>query len=247
MSNHTGRQRENTGRVALMVKFYEDERDAEAFRRGQLYARRLKGFREMEDPLRGDRYEGGVLSEGGTLSIQGSDGNWWPIPTVGPHAFFSGWTDALSVFCMTGFMSEEASGPELGMVKDVMAQVKESSDTCAAMGRHAVMVQNFDEFMRRATQACDRRGFRLWARPVEYYGAYPPESVFWPDGSIKPVFLKSAGYRLQREYRLAFDTGTYDSEPITLEIGDIRDISFLMATENLPKLQWRIRGEIWAG
>ena len=219
MTDHAAKPGGFFGRLALIVKFYEEEKYADAFRGGQLYARKLRAFRNLEDPLRGDRHEGGVLQEGGTLSVQGPSGNWWPIPTVGPLAFFSGSTDALNVFCMTGFISEEVSGPEPAMVQDVMAQVRESAATCAAMGRHAVIVWDFDEFMRRVRRACERRGYRFWARPVEYYSAYPPASVFWPEGSIKPVFMKAAGYRLQREYRIALETGTNGDEPVTLEIG----------------------------
>ena len=42
MTNHTGEPEGHCGRVALMVKFYKEERYAEAFRRGQLYARSLR-------------------------------------------------------------------------------------------------------------------------------------------------------------------------------------------------------------
>jgi hypothetical protein len=165
---------------------------------------------------------------------------------AGPLAFFSGWTDSLNVFCMTGFVSERAGVPEPRMVQEVIAQVRESSATCAAMGRHAVMVWDLDEFIARVRRACEHRGYRFWAKPVEYYNAYPPASVFWPEGSVKPVFLKSAGYRLQREYRFALDTRTHN-EAVTLEIGDIRDISCSLATKSLASLQWRMRGGKWAG
>ena len=58
MADQTAEPRESYGRLALTVN-YEEQRYAEAFRKGQPYARRLTGFRDLDDPFRGDCHEGG--------------------------------------------------------------------------------------------------------------------------------------------------------------------------------------------
>ena len=49
--------------------------------------------------------------------------------------------------------------------------------------------------------------------------------------SIKAAFYKVPDLSYQREYRLAFDINADNDKAVSLEIGDIRDISF---TRKLP-------------
>ena len=74
-----------------------------------------------------------------------------------------------------------------------------------------------------------RRGF------VEYEEITPP--IFdYMEGSIlhmDPVFHKRLEFRHLYEYRITFDTSVDEEEPRTLDIGDIRDITYPLRTTKL--------------
>jgi len=72
-------------RLAFFVKFYKEKEHADSFLQdGLLYARRLKSFREEEDPQRGDRDEGAVLQAASQVYVLQDDGRKLPIKAVAP-------------------------------------------------------------------------------------------------------------------------------------------------------------------
>ena len=229
------------GHLVLLVKFYQRKKNADAFRTGQLHTRRLKFFRGLEDPHRGDDDEGRVLLEGGELSMKADDGEWVPIETAGPIRFNYSYLEDLNLFCMTAFQSESFDVPAHETVHQVMEQIGESLPTCREMGEHAVVIWYFKEFIRRVASAAERDGYQYWCELVKYYDSYPHPATLGPEKSVTPAFLKSRKYELQREYRIVLNTRTSGQNPITLDIGDIRDISTYMKTPSLGDLKWRIR------
>ena len=72
-------------RLAFFVKFYKEKKHADnLLQDGLLYARRLKSFREEDDPQRGDRDEVAVLQAASQVYVLKDDGRKLPIKAVGP-------------------------------------------------------------------------------------------------------------------------------------------------------------------
>ena len=104
------------------------------------------------------------------------------------------------------------------------------SDACQALGPHAVVITDIPEFMRRFGAAVGSQGYRAWGHLVRYYD---PETFHGHFEGIDPVFRKQSTFSYQREYRFAIDTGTIGRDALTLEIGDIRDITLQFASTDL--------------
>ena len=226
----------------LLVKFYSRKQHADKMLAGELRAGRLKKFRETEDPVRRDEYEGTMLweNENVEVSLRPGDGEWWtlsPHDLAGPIERRSHLLDNLNVFCMTGFRSDFGPGPSCELVDQVKQQVEESLPTCSEMGEHAVVITDVKEFLKRVTRGAKREGWQLRSWLVKYYDLYPPEVASADERSFIPAFFKRRKYELEREFRIALNTDTVGDDPITLDIGDIRDIACYAETRELGNLR----------
>ena len=90
----------------------------------------------------------------------------------------------------------------------VKQQVEESLPTCRRMREHAVVITDAKEFLRRVTRAAERDCYQLCLSRVKYYDSYPPDVAFGNEESFMPAFLKRREYELEREFRIALNTGT---------------------------------------
>ena len=73
--NTSGAIEQPEPQFAFFVKFYKGKKHADdLLQDGLLYARRLKSFREEEDPQRGDRDEGAVLQAVSQVYVLKDDG-----------------------------------------------------------------------------------------------------------------------------------------------------------------------------
>ena len=226
-------------RFLMLVKFYSQKEYADKMLAGQLRARRLKTFRETEDLARRDDYEGTMLWEEGTLSLRNGEGEWWKVPPsdlAGPIEIRPNLLDNLNLFCMTAFRSDLGMWPSWELVYQVKHQVKESLPTCSKMGEHAVVITDAKEFLRRVAQAAEREAWQLCWSLVKYYDSYPPDVAFGERQSFMPAFLKRSEYELEREFRIALNTGIVGDDPVALDIGDIRDIGWYSETRELDNL-----------
>lgn len=232
-------------RFLMLVKFCSRKEHAEKMLAGELFARRLKEFRETEDLVRRDEFEGTMLWEGGTLTLRAGGGEPWTVPPAdlaGPIERRSPFLDDLNVFCMAAFQSDLGPWPSLQLVDQVKQQVAESLPTCRKFGEHAVVITDAGEFLRRVTRASEREHWQVCSSRVMYYDSYPPEVAFWDGRSFAPAFLKPRDFQLEREFRIAIDTRTPGDNPVTLDIGEIRDIGWRAETRELGNLQFRISG-----
>lgn len=227
--------------ILLPVKFFRKKEHADAFRAGVLHAKRLKYFREMEDdPHRGDKHEGSILLEGTTLEVKADDDEGWvTIPTAGPVRFNYGYLDNLNLFCMTVFQSLVGTDAQ-EMFADVLCKVRESLSTCIEMGKHAVIIGNFREFIERVENAAKNADYECWCRSVNYYDSYPRDVILLnlsETPSVRPAFLKRRIYEQQHEFRIVLNTATEGDNPRELDIGNIRNISACVETESLATLK----------
>ena len=236
-------------RFLMLVKFYSRKQYADKMLDGKLLARRLKKFRETEDVERRDEYEGTMLLEleEGKLSfrIRAGDGEWWNVPPndlAGPIERRSRLLDDnLNVFCMTAFRSDVGPWPSWELVDQVRQQVEESLPTCSEIGEHAVVITDAAEFLRRVARAAQREDWQHCSALVKYYDSYPTDVAFGDGQSFIPAFLKRREYELEREFRIALNTGPVGDEK-TLDIGNIRDIGWYIETRELDNLQCRMTG-----
>jgi hypothetical protein len=127
---------------------------------------------------------------------------------------------------------ESIDGKFLLATVDDVRKLKEQlkfSDECLKLGEIAVVVRT-REFRDRVKRALDKTGYRCEARLVEYYDPATFHGQF-PFHEIP--FRKRATFCHEKEYRVAVYTNTKGHDPLEIEIGNIGDISEMMASATL--------------
>ena len=232
-------------RFLMLVKFFSEKEYADKMLSGELRAGRLKRFRETEDHARRDDLEGTILWEGGTITLRSSEGEsvtLSPDDLAGPIEVRPNVLADLNVFCMSAFRSDSGAGLSWPLIDQVMRQVEASLPTCRKFGAHAVVITHAKEFLSRVTRAAERKNWQVCSARVTYYDSYPPDVHSGDRWSFAPAFLKPTRFELEREFRIAMNTGIMNDEPVTLDIGGIRDIGFYIETRELERLKPRLRG-----
>lgn len=229
-------------RLAFFVKFYKEKEHADSFLQdGLLYARRLKSFREEEDPQRGDRDEGAVLQAASQVYVLQDDGRKLPIKAVAPLRSTYPILDDLNIFCMTHFTSSAFyRGPTRAHLDEVLSQIDDSLPECEKMGMHAVVIMDPIRFFERIDDAARRCGYAVMDGLVTYYDTYPEDAVVRPlgrprrsDVQWRHAYLKHRRYEKQREFRLTFQTHSSGDNPLELNVGSLQDIGFYVAAHEL--------------
>ena len=199
----------------------------------------------MEDSDgRGDEYEGAVMLQRDNLIIK------WTVkhgetgevleeftttpdehaapPILQPEQF-----DDFNVFCMYAAHSNDFQPQTDDPLRELKTHIELPKD-CLKLGRYTVVITNTPEFLRRVQASASREGYRIKCGLVEYYD---PEigTPLEPFG-MKPVFRKRKQFAHQREFRFAIDTGTAGSEAVTLNIGDINDITMFLDTADINQM-----------
>lgn len=221
-------------RILFLVKFLSSEAYVESLLRGRLYAQRLSWFKQREDgtaPGRLDPHEGtSSWLQPGSVRLEMNGWDFTP-DLAGPVQTQASWFDHLNVFCVHAVHTDDiglersASG-----IKEDLRRRLLIPDKCFELGKHAVVIKDSPEFMRRFSVAISLHRYRAWSHLVRYYD---PSSFHGRFDGIDPVFRKRNEYAYQREYRFAIDTGTTGNEPLCLDIGDIRDITLRFESRNL--------------
>ena len=230
--------------ILFFAKIHEKEEHADAFIRGSLFANRLRYFKQIENrDGRGDKYEGAIVPklDGLCFTLTSTDIQTGEVTEItipeedfaGPTIILPKWFDHINLFCMYSGHSggtEKISADNLQCLKKQL----EIPEDCTKLGRYAVLIKNPKEFIRRVRFGAERENYRISWRFVRYYdpevGTVPSES------NLDSIFSKPRQYEYQKEFRFAIDTGTLESDPITLDIGDISDIAFRMDTPDINRL-----------
>ena len=227
----------------VLVKFFKEERFADAFIRGELFAPRLPYFRGIDEEghLRGDPYEATELIYPASMTVSTVDLNprtgkplmSMDIPKesiAGPLMMRQPAFDRYHLFCMSEIFLTIKEAEEIAAGKP--SPVFRFDERLSKFGRHVVVVFG-RTFLDRVRKACNSRGFIVYPGAVDYYdprngrGAGPMEFGL--------VFQKRLEYAYQSEFRLAIDTGLYGENPLTLNIGNIDDIAVRLETDNINK------------
>ena len=230
------------GSIGFLMKFCTKRLYAEELLGGTLHCNRVSWFRDLDDPKRGDRYEGSRQLEDSQLQMQDSEtGQWLSIKTVGPIGINYTAVDNLALFCTSLVRSGTYDQPCQEMIDEFSNQLRMSLSDFIRMGQHAVVIHDIPEFFRRVDIAAKREKYTFQAKSVSYYDSYPRHILLEPDNSIEPVFHKHKSYCFQKEHRIAIRTNGKDTEVLRLNIDDIQDISNYEETATLLNgLQFRI-------
>ena len=223
--------------IFFLVKFFAEEKWADDFVRGQIYANSLSYFKEIEkrDAKRGDRHEGVIWwIQPDQIQLTLNDRTIPSADFAGPLEMQSTWLSNQHVFCMyaahsgdidlRAVTSEEEMSP---LRKRVLVP-----DECLNFGDFAVVVTAGPEFVRRVEVAATARGYRGRRGLVHYYD---PDEFHGYFSESEAAFRKHRRYAYQQEYRFLFETLVAGNEPLILDVGDLRDVTIRMDSAEINK------------
>lgn len=217
-----------------LVKFFNQEKYADEFIKGNLHLNRLSYFRKLEesDDGRPDSHEALThwwqpddfvmklnVPGHGEVEIKKED-------LAGPVSMHIDYHHNLHVYCMyamrtIGFDCKdgqfECSPDEVEIIKKQL----EVDERNFGFGNFAVVVRA-TEFIERLNKVLRERGQAFVMDLVEYYD----DETF--HGEIQPKkvpFMKQKKFSYQNEFRVCLDTKTVGDEPLNIAIGDVSDIS----------------------
>ena len=220
--------------IFFFAKLFDDEKFANDFICGKLFANRLSYFRRLEEhehANRSDRREGVInwlQSDQCQLVIDGRDITTDLAGPVEPHL---DWHDNLNVFCVYAAHSGDFKKLTSDNI-DGFKKFLKIPDDCLKFGQYAVVVTDASEFLNRVKTAIKTDGYRLRSGLVKYYN---PETFHGHFDGTDAIFWKRDEYQHQREYRFAIDTFVMGTDPVTLDIGDISDITMLCNAADINK------------
>ena len=227
-----------------LIKIYREKEYADRFLQGEMFAQRLSWFRELKgEDGRSDEYEGAafVRKDDLILNFESQDpstGEVSKFPTMtsddlaGPVIMQHRAFDNVNLFCMYAFHSggfQETEGNNIAAYKEHLR----IDEKCLKLGAYAVGIKDGPEFLKRVDNAVKQRSFRHRHKLVQYYD--PNVGVSIDPFSLDVAFTKREDLSYLREYRFAIYTGIAGPDPITLDIGPIHDIAFLMNTKGINR------------
>ena len=207
-----------------LMKTYAEKEHANALMQGTMFANPLSYFKQIEEgDIRRDTDEGIMtmpLTEGFKLELTSTAMD-NPIvmkrddlaepPTLRPR-----WFDAINLFCMHIIdIHREGNTGTLKIPTRAMS-----------FGRHAVVILDVYEFIRRVKEAVNRAGYRLSYKSVEYYD--PTAGIHTNPATLEPIFTKRNDYQEEQEFRFAIDRVLAVPAPLEFDIGPIHDIAQLI-------------------
>ena len=220
--------------IFFFAKVFEKKEYAEALLDGKLYINRLSYFRKIEEEdgsNRSDRYEGVInWLQPDKVSIKINEFEIDPKDLVEPVSIQMNYHGNLNVFCIYAAHNGGFENVTDESLPDFRKQL-EISDDCLRLGDYAVLVTKPREFAHRVKEAVQRKGYGMKAKLVDYYNPDEFSGTF----TEEEVFKKRIEFQHQSEYRFSINTGLPGDGPLTLEIGDIRDIAHLCDTSSINK------------
>ena len=230
--------------IIFLAKVFEQEAHARAFMRGDIFANRVRHFKKLENgEHRGDKYEGAIMPqiEGSIFTLKATNPETGEVlgeititedDLAAPMIIAPEWFDHINVFCMYAGHNGTFQQVTTDNLPDFKKQLELPED-CTKLGVHAVVILDVEEFLRRVTAAAHHAGYGICRGLVKYYdpivGTPPARS------DIESIFTKRDQYAYQKEFRIALDTRTSGSNPVTLNIGSISDIALRLKTRDINR------------
>ena len=224
--------------IFFLVKFFREASHAAEFVDGNLFCNTLSAFKKMEgtdDSGRADQNEGTTLwAQPGEVNLVLNDMD-LSNDLAGPLQVQMEWLDYLHLFCMHACHTGALDVGRLSNENiEVLRQELMVPVDCLKLGEYAVVVKDVHGFIGRVATALKTKGYEGRRGLVKYYD---PETFHGSFRGIDPAFRKQVMQSYQREFRIVIATGSFSDCPLTLEVGDLSDITIpLLAGElNGPK------------
>lgn len=207
--------------VKLLPKIYESD-----FLDGNLYLNTCAFFGTVDnnDSTRFDPHDGADFCQQVTeVAIQDEHGNWLPIPIIGPVTARNSGSEKLNILCMYTITDrpDDTFDPKNLSFGDV-----------------AIVIDNLPEFLRRIDKAALAEGKQVARSPVQYFDERTYDGVMGP-------FRKYQRHAYQNEFRFVFTNGP--GTVTHLKIGDIRDITHSIRSQEMPSFWAERLAEIDTG
>lgn len=219
--------------IYFFVKTFSESSHAEQFLDGLLYMNSLTYFAKLEESDssgRGDQYEGiGAWLQPHEIQIEI---NGTPIPSVdlaGPIAIRPTRHLAKNVFCMhASYVGGNA--PSIFETTDKFEEHLKIPQQNISLGQHSVVITNVNEFLHRVKATASEQNVALRANLVSYYDPTTFNGHFAEEDA---PFNKQMKFAHQREYRLVVSTRKNDVSTYSLNIGNLRDIAYMISLATL--------------
>ena len=220
--------------IIFLIKFLDNPDYVRNLLDGKIFANRLAWFKRKEEgdtSARQDPHEGTIAwHQHDRIDLIINDINMTP-DLEGPVQIQSDQLNHLNLFCTyAGYLkNSELTRVSRELPEDLRSQLM-IPQRCYSLGKYAVVVTDVPEFIRRIGEAACSEGYRMWYGRVKYYN---PETFHGDFTPVEAVFSKQQHHRFQSEFRFVLNTSTLGDDPITLEIGDIRDIALQFLASEL--------------
>ena len=199
----------------ILIKILKEE-FVKDFLDGNIYMNSDRFFTEIDekDLVRFDKDEGADKSwQVKSISIANEQGKWVPIGgIINPVIYRHSNKNPINILCLYAYSDRKNDNFN-----------KLNLD----FGCTAIIIKDLNEFIRRLKESAKNKGKNIWHGPVTYFDR---ETYH---GNMGP-FSKFSNYEYQNEFQFIATNGS--SDPITLEIGDIRDIVMVAPSNTISKI-----------
>ena len=222
---------------SLLMKFGSEE-NLKKLQAGQLYMKNLKYYVDLEkttdDEDVGDKYDGQMVLQDIKINMYTVDTNKFIAQFNAPTASMDLGYLQCPVFCMFMFdyrnhVEEHLDGENLTVKYQF---TEEQLKKMPNFGDSVLIIKNGDEFVNRVKKGLLDAGYGFTRDYVQYYAFNNVEHLkqVQKDNS-RIAFCKRNKYSYQQEYR--FLVHDFVDDYLSVDIGDISDITQLLRTEEL--------------
>lgn len=222
---------------SLLMKFGSEE-NLKKLQAGQLYMKNLKYYVDLEkttdDEDVGDKYDGQMVLQDIKINMYTVDTNKFIAQFNAPTASMDLGYSQCPVFCMFMFdyrnhVEEHLDGENLTVKYQF---TEEQLKKMPNFGDSVLIIKNGDEFVNRVKKGLLNAGYGFTRDHVQYYAFNNVEHLkqVQKDNS-RIAFWKRDKYSYQQEYR--FLVHDFVDDYLSVDIGDISDITQLLRTEEL--------------
>ncbi|UNU29648.1 hypothetical protein [Aeromonas hydrophila] len=243
--------------IIVLIKIFDKEEYADAFiNNGEMYCRTLGSFKEINDDVRGDRFEAAsswyqsnqiimnlsyIDDHGENKSIELS-GSSLAGPVVMQPAVYNNFY----LYCMYAVKKPEyneyyeTEEEKSLVVEKINAMLKEAitlDDNVLSLGEFAVVVFNVKDFISKVKSALVNDGYRCTHNIVQYFD---PETFHGDFNEIEALFRKRTDYEYQSEYRFVIQSPEH-TEHQTIHLGSLEGIAIKVPTRRINdafNLKW---------
>lgn len=223
--------------LSMLMKFGSEE-NLKKLQSGQFYMKNLQYYVDLEkstlDKNVGDMYDGQMLLENVKITMFTTDTKTFVRQFDTSKASMNLGYLKCPVFCMfmydyRNYTSEEVNGDVL---KVTYQFTPEQLQKMPNFGENVLMIKNGDEFVERIKRGLLSQNIGYTRDFVQYYGFNNLEHLKQvQNDNSRIAFWKRQKYAYQQEYRFIAHTEVDDF--LSIDIGDISDITQLVNTEEL--------------